>query len=202
MFFKDDIFSYFRTDLCVNTARRTFDVRFHNCCRIYFLHAVYIAIILLFLQMVGVRPTNAVLLKKADNQSAANNGTTIATFQDLVDICENRNFSKEVFKEVEQSDSWVNTTIAGCDNLKWKKVLSTLPPNSVKSFLAWNVSCDSVKQLVEVVNEVKEQRDFFLIALESYDCKEKYSTKNNCSQCLVSSGYTAFSAFLILSASS
>ena len=195
MFFKDDIFSYFHADLCVNTARRTFDARFHNCCRIYFLHAVKIAIILLFLQMVGVRPIDAVLFNKADNQSAVNNGTTFATFQDLVDICDKRNFSNEVFKEIEQSVPWVNTTIAVCDNLKWKELLSTLPPNSNQSFLGWNVSCNSIKQLADVVNEVKDQRDFFLIALESYDCKQKYSTKNNCSQCLVSTGYTALQFF-------
>lgn len=195
MFFKDDIFSYFHTDLCVNTTRRTFEAGFHSCCRIYCLHAVYIAIILLFLQMVGVRPTNAVLLKKAHNQSAVNNGTNIATFQDLVDNCNETNFSTDVFKEVEQSVPWVNTTIDGCDDLKWRELLSTLPPNSNPSFLGWNISCNSVKNFNEVVNEVKTQKDFFLIALESYDCKQKYSTKNSCAQCLVSSGSTALQFF-------
>ena len=82
------------------------------------------------------------------------------------------------------SSPWVKSPAATCSDLLWMDVLLSRIHNVSNS--SFTLECRELENVTNILKEISATFSKFSSAVESFDCEQRFSTRTNCSQCLVS----------------
>ena len=84
---------------------------------------------------------------------------------------------------------WLDDPAGICTTLSWRGALQ-LPMCSNSSNVSMAIKCSELDNAVKKLQNVSEFYRDFSYALSSFDCRQRYSVKKNCQQCLVSPSHS------------
>jgi len=90
---------------------------------------------------------------------------------------------------ISPASRWLNSSAGICTTLSWRDALQ-LPMCSNSSNSSVTIKCSELETAFKKLQNISEFYSEFSNALSSFDCKQRYSVKKDCQQCLVSHSHS------------
>lgn len=116
-----------------------------------------------------------------DQNRPVTHSNQIKTSKELQSHCRNLPQSSLT---ISGSTPWLQNQTDICDGFTWLDLMQIGDKNISNCSIA--INCSEVNSLTQNLIMVSDASDMFESAVGNFDCSQRYSTKTNCSKCLVS----------------